>query len=253
MAQFTVTPRRRDDQRDGAARSAPSPRARSSTTEAALLTRGASQLYISLGDAERRTARSRCGIYHKPLVLLIWLGALVMAFGGVLSLSDRRLRVGAPKPATAPARCSRRSEADARWLASHLLSRSCCSRCPAAYAVQPDEMLARSRAGSARARPVARTALHGLPEPVDRRFRRAAGARSAPAGARAAEGRRQRHAGARFSGRALWRVRSAEAAVHKRTRRCCGLLADTGLLGAGLPLRHRAAAAAAVRAASERN
>jgi cytochrome c-type biogenesis protein CcmF len=33
------------------------------------------------------------------VVLLIWLGALVMALGGALSLSDRRLRIGAPKPA----------------------------------------------------------------------------------------------------------------------------------------------------------
>jgi cytochrome c-type biogenesis protein CcmF len=32
-------------------------------------------------------------------VLLIWLGAVVMVMGGGLSLSDRRLRVGAPKPA----------------------------------------------------------------------------------------------------------------------------------------------------------
>jgi cytochrome c-type biogenesis protein CcmF len=38
-------------------------------------------------------------IYHKPLVLLIWWGPVLMAFGGMLSLSDRRLRVGAPKPA----------------------------------------------------------------------------------------------------------------------------------------------------------
>jgi len=38
-------------------------------------------------------------LYHKPLVLLIWLGALVMVAGGAMSLSDRRLRVGAPKPA----------------------------------------------------------------------------------------------------------------------------------------------------------
>jgi cytochrome c-type biogenesis protein CcmF len=38
-------------------------------------------------------------LYHKPLVLLIWLGCLVMVAGGGLSLSDRRLRVGAPKPA----------------------------------------------------------------------------------------------------------------------------------------------------------
>jgi len=75
----------------------------SSTTEAALLTRGASQLYISLGDA---TAEGSIAvrIYHKPLVLLIWWGPVLMAFGGVLSLSDRRLRVGAPKPARAKQR-----------------------------------------------------------------------------------------------------------------------------------------------------
>ena len=30
-------------------------------------------------------------IYYKPLVLLIWLGAVVMLIGGALSLSDRRL------------------------------------------------------------------------------------------------------------------------------------------------------------------
>ena len=68
------------------------------TTEAALLSRGASQLYISLGDiAADGSVTVR--IYHKPLVLLIWFGPVLMAFGGVLSLSDRRLRVGAPRPA----------------------------------------------------------------------------------------------------------------------------------------------------------
>ena len=35
--------------------------------------------------------------------MLIWLGAVVMMLGGGLSLSDRRLRVGAPKPAKKPA------------------------------------------------------------------------------------------------------------------------------------------------------
>jgi cytochrome c-type biogenesis protein CcmF len=75
-------------------------RSGASTTEAALLTRGVSQLYVSLGDATADggiTVR----IYHKPLVLLIWFGPVLMAFGGMLSLSDRRLRVGAPKPAKA--------------------------------------------------------------------------------------------------------------------------------------------------------
>jgi cytochrome c-type biogenesis protein CcmF len=31
--------------------------------------------------------------------LLIWLGAVIMFVGGGLSLSDRRLRIGAPRPA----------------------------------------------------------------------------------------------------------------------------------------------------------
>lgn len=75
----------------------------SSTTEAALLTRGASQLYVSLGDATAEGAIA-VRIYHKPLVLMIWWGPVLMAFGGVLSLSDRRLRVGAPKPARAKQR-----------------------------------------------------------------------------------------------------------------------------------------------------
>jgi len=72
----------------------------SSTTEAALLTRGVSQLYISLGEASADGGIA-VRIYHKPLVLLIWFGPVLMAFGGMLSLSDRRLRVGAPKPAKA--------------------------------------------------------------------------------------------------------------------------------------------------------
>jgi len=68
------------------------------TTEAALMTRGMSQLYLSLGDTNNDGSIS-IRLYHKPMVLLIWLGGVVMALGGALSLSDRRLRVGAPRPA----------------------------------------------------------------------------------------------------------------------------------------------------------
>jgi cytochrome c-type biogenesis protein CcmF len=74
------------------------PSRQSSTTEAALMTRGVSQLYLSLGDPNDDGSIS-VRLYHKPLVLLIWIGALVMFLGGALSLSDRRLRIGAPKPA----------------------------------------------------------------------------------------------------------------------------------------------------------
>jgi cytochrome c-type biogenesis protein CcmF len=70
----------------------------SDTNEAALMTRGFAQLYISLGEIGADGAIA-VRIYYKPLVVLIWLGAVVMALGGVLSLSDRRLRIGAPMPA----------------------------------------------------------------------------------------------------------------------------------------------------------
>jgi cytochrome c-type biogenesis protein CcmF len=70
------------------------------TTEAALMRRGVSQIYLSLGDpAVDGTVPVR--LYFKPLVLLIWLGAVIMFVGGGLSLSDRRLRIGAPRPRAA--------------------------------------------------------------------------------------------------------------------------------------------------------
>jgi cytochrome c-type biogenesis protein CcmF len=42
-------------------------------------------------------------LFFKPNVLLIWGGAFIMFLGGALSLSDRRLRIGAPHPAKAKA------------------------------------------------------------------------------------------------------------------------------------------------------
>jgi cytochrome c-type biogenesis protein CcmF len=70
----------------------------SSKNEAALMMRGASQLYLSLGDTNADGSVA-IRLYDKPLVLLIWFGAVIMMLGGALSLSDRRLRIGAPKPA----------------------------------------------------------------------------------------------------------------------------------------------------------
>jgi cytochrome c-type biogenesis protein CcmF len=68
------------------------------TTESALMARGVSQLYLSLGEINP-DGSAAIRLYYKPLVLLIWLGCVVMFIGGGFSLSDRRLRVGAPKPA----------------------------------------------------------------------------------------------------------------------------------------------------------
>ncbi|MBL4597731.1 MAG: heme lyase CcmF/NrfE family subunit [Rhizobiaceae bacterium] len=68
------------------------------TTEAAIETFKFSQLYLSLGDPEPDgsiTLRA----WWKPFVTFIWLGPVMMVFGGLISLGDRRLRVGAPQKA----------------------------------------------------------------------------------------------------------------------------------------------------------
>jgi cytochrome c-type biogenesis protein CcmF len=72
------------------------------TTEAGILSFGPSQLYVSLGDA-MDDGGIVVRIWWKPFILCIWGGALVMMFGGFVSLSDRRLRVGAPSRRTRPA------------------------------------------------------------------------------------------------------------------------------------------------------
>jgi cytochrome c-type biogenesis protein CcmF len=69
-----------------------------STTQAGIATLWFGQLYISIGD-QTGDGIVAARLYWKPLVTLIWLGACLMAFGGALSLADRRLRVGAPAPA----------------------------------------------------------------------------------------------------------------------------------------------------------
>jgi cytochrome c-type biogenesis protein CcmF len=71
-------------------------------SESALMARGVSQLYLTTGDVNPDGSVA-VRLYYKPLVLMIWLGAVVMFIGGGLSLSDRRLRVGAPRRARASA------------------------------------------------------------------------------------------------------------------------------------------------------
>jgi cytochrome c-type biogenesis protein CcmF len=75
------------------------------TTEAGIATFGLSQVYASVGEV-MPDGSIGLRLFYKPLVLLIWLGAVVMSIGGALSFTDRRYRVGAPqraKPTAAPA------------------------------------------------------------------------------------------------------------------------------------------------------
>ena len=66
------------------------------TTEAGIYTRHLSQVYVSLGD-KGADGSVVVRVWWKPLVTLIWFGAVFMALGALISLTDRRLRVGAPK------------------------------------------------------------------------------------------------------------------------------------------------------------
>jgi cytochrome c-type biogenesis protein CcmF len=64
------------------------------TTDTAIETDGFRDLYTVLGEEHDGLAVLR--LHDNFLAPWIWLGALVMAFGGFLSLADRRLRIGAP-------------------------------------------------------------------------------------------------------------------------------------------------------------
>ena len=73
---------------------------RTPTTEAGIDTGLFRDLYLVLGDPAPSggwTVR----LYHNPLAFWIWGGAGLMGFAGLVSLTDRRLRVGAPRPARA--------------------------------------------------------------------------------------------------------------------------------------------------------
>ena len=57
-----------------------------------------SDLYIVLGEPDGKGGYA-VHAFHNPLVPWLFLGALVMVLGGLVSLSDRRYRIGAPKRA----------------------------------------------------------------------------------------------------------------------------------------------------------
>ena len=61
--------------------------------EAGIVTIGLGQFYESV-SAPNNAQSIDVKLFWKPLVTLIWIGALIMGFGGALSLSDRRLRFG---------------------------------------------------------------------------------------------------------------------------------------------------------------
>ena len=72
------------------------------TTEAGIYASWRGDLYIVTGDSQPGGAYA-VRAYFNPLVRCIWAGALIMFFGGALSLFDRRLRIGIPNRRRLPA------------------------------------------------------------------------------------------------------------------------------------------------------
>ena len=70
---------------------------RKPTTEAAIRTFWHGDIYAVLGDSAAE-GRFVTRYYYNPGVPWMWVGAALMALGGALTLSDRRLRIGAPAP-----------------------------------------------------------------------------------------------------------------------------------------------------------
>jgi cytochrome c-type biogenesis protein CcmF len=69
---------------------------RRQTTEAAIHTTFWGDLYAVIGDPAGNDGGFVTRIYFNPLVAWMWGGVAIMVVGGLLSLTDRRHRVGAP-------------------------------------------------------------------------------------------------------------------------------------------------------------
>uniref|UniRef100_UPI0040478EBA heme lyase CcmF/NrfE family subunit n=1 Tax=Yoonia sp. TaxID=2212373 RepID=UPI0040478EBA len=81
------------------------PVAQSQTTEAGIRSTLAGDLYASITEPadESATGKWTLRILYEPFVGFIWLGSFLLVLGGLISLSDRRLRVGAPRSRPQPA------------------------------------------------------------------------------------------------------------------------------------------------------
>ncbi len=82
------------------------PVAQYSTTESSIRSTLIGDIYASLSEPADPAASAEGAwtlrILYEPLVFFIWLGSTMLILGGALSLSDRRLRVGAPQRAPRP-------------------------------------------------------------------------------------------------------------------------------------------------------
>ena len=78
------------------------PASQQTTSRVTICVRGLSDLYVVLGEPRTGAGGQPTWLiraYWNPWVRLIFMGPLMMAFGGAISLSDRRLRFGVPRRA----------------------------------------------------------------------------------------------------------------------------------------------------------
>ena len=76
------------------------------TSEVAICQKGLDDLYLVLGERRPGPAGAPQWVvraYYNPLARLIFFGPIIMALGGLISLSDRRLRFALPRRAAAAA------------------------------------------------------------------------------------------------------------------------------------------------------
>lgn len=79
------------------------PAAGSTTTESSIRQTLAGDLYASIAEPAAEGAEGKwiLRVLYEPLVNFLWIGTVFLVLGGSLSLSDRRLRVGAPRKSKA--------------------------------------------------------------------------------------------------------------------------------------------------------
>ena len=97
QGRLTVAPRNSDGARQVTAERRFFPAGGQTTTEVGLDFRGLDDVYVVLGERGRTEAGApawNVRVWWNPWARLIFLGPTIMALGGVLSLMDRRLRLG---------------------------------------------------------------------------------------------------------------------------------------------------------------
>ena len=70
--------------------------AESTTTESDIYQHILGDLYVSISESSGTQSRWILRVSYHPLVNFIWFGAGILVLGGLVSLGDRRLRIGAP-------------------------------------------------------------------------------------------------------------------------------------------------------------